>query len=145
MIYIGTEKEELAEKWASKQLGIKASPSVYKALSGVDKKGDFSCVVLLTNFTARNIDLNIVGKKNWATPKNTIKMFNGVFNTIFHELNAVRATALIAKSNVTCQNFVEHLGFLYEGSMRKAYDNDEDMQIYGFLKEEYTSHSWCRS
>ena len=119
MIYIGTEKEDLAEQWASKQLGIKASPSVYKALSGVDKSGDFSCVVLLTNFTARNIDLNIVGKKNWATPKNTIKMFNGVFNTIFHELN--------------------------EGSMRKAYDNDEDMQIYGFLKEEYTSHGWCRS
>ena len=116
MIYIGTDKEDLAEQWASKQLGIKASPSVYKALSGVDKSGDFSCVVLLTNFTARNIDLN-----------------------------AVRATALIAKSNVTCQNFVEHLGFLYEGSMRKAYDNDEDMQIYGFLKEEYTSHGWCRS
>ena len=145
MIYIGTQKEELAEQWASTQLGIKSSPSVYKALSGVDKEGNFSCVVLLTNFTPRNVDLNIVGEKYWATPKNTIKMFNGVFNTIFHELNAVRATALIAKSNVTCQKFVEHLGFFNEGCMRKAYDNDEDMQIYGFLKEEYIAHNWCRS
>ncbi len=146
MKYFGKHKEDLAEKWARSRLGLKEPPSVFRALFGIDEKtGDFSCVVLLTNFSPRNIDLNIVGERNWATPKGTISMFNGVFNTIFNELKAVRATALIAESNFACQKFVQHLGFTHEGSMRNAYEGDEDMQIYGFLREEYTSHNWCRS
>ena len=72
-------------------------------------------------------------------------MFNGLFKMVFDELKAVRSTALIANSNVACQKFVEQIGFVKEGTMRKAYNDDEDMLIYGFLESEYRNHDWCRS
>jgi len=118
---------------------------VFKALSTVNFNNEFTCVVLLTNFTKRNIDLNIAGEKGWATPKLTMDLFNGVFDTIFNKLEAVRATALIAEDNVNSLRFVNHLGFTNEGRMRKAYDGDKDMLVFGLLKEEYLSHDWCRS
>jgi len=145
MKYIGDHREEAAEKWARSRLGLKQAPKVFKALSAVDFNNEFTCVVLLTNFTKRNIDLNIAGDRGWATPKLTIDLFNGVFDTIFNKLGAVRATALIAEDNVMSQRFVNHLGFADEGRMRKAYDGDKDMLIFGLLKEEYMSHDWCRS
>jgi hypothetical protein len=144
MKYIGYQDEERAEKWARKYLGIKSAPSVFRALSAVDDDGEFTCVILLTNFTKRNIDINIAATCQW-TPKATIKMFNGLFKMVFNELKAVRTTALVAASNTDSQKFCEHLGFLKEGTMRKAYDDDEDMFIYGFLNNEYRQHDWCRS
>ena len=144
MKYIGYEDEEKAEQWARKRLGIKGVPSVFRALSAVDDHGEFACVILLTNFTKRNIDINIaVGCL--LTPKSTIMMFNGLFKMIFDELKAVRSTALVAGSNIASQKFCEHLGFVKEGTMREAYDGDEDMHIYGFLNNEYRKHDWCRS
>ena len=145
MKYIADINEEAAEAWARSRLGLKQAPNLFKALSTVNADGEFSCVVLLTNFTKRNIDLNIAGDRGWATPKLTVDLFNGVFDTVFNKLKAVRATALIAESNIISQKFVAHLGFQKEGKMRKAYDNDEDMFIYSLLKEEYMSHDWCRS
>ena len=138
MRYIGYQDEEKAEKWASKHLGVKSSPEVFRALSSVNEKGDFACVILLTNFTKRNIDVNIVADC-FLTPKSTIMMFNGLFQMVFDELKAVRSTALIASSNVACQKFVEQIGFQKEGIMRKAYNDDEDMHLYGFLENEYNN------
>ena len=143
MKYIGYKNEEMAEKWARKYLGIKSAPKAFRALSCVDNNDDFVCVILLTNFTKRNIDVNIAANCNW-TPKSTIMMFNGLFKMIFDELKAVRSTALVAESNIASQKFCEHLGFVKEGTMRKAYDGDEDMHIYGFLNTEYRKHDWCR-
>ena len=72
-------------------------------------------------------------------------MFNGLFKMIFDELKAVRSTALVSESNIASQKFCEHLGFVKEGTMREAYDGDEDMHIYGFLANEYRQHDWCRN
>ena len=144
MKYIGYKDEEKAEKWARKHLGIKSAPKAFRALSSVDENGEFVCVILLTNFTKRNIDVNIVADCNW-TPKSTIMMFNGLFKMIFDDLKAVRTTALVAESNVVSQKFCVHLGFVKEGIMRKAYEDNEDMHIYGFLANEYRQHDWCRN
>ena len=143
MKYIGYKDEAKAEKWARKHLGIKGAPSVFRALSSVDDDGEFACVILLTNFTGRNIDINIAATC-LLTPKSTIMMFNGLFKMIFDELKAVRSTALVSESNIASQKFCEHLGFVKEGTMREAYDGDEDMHIYGFLNNEYRQHDWCR-
>jgi len=145
MKYIGYKDEIKAEEWARKYLGLKHAPmDVFRALSAVNKDGEFACVILLTNFSKRNIDVNIAADCHF-TPKNSIMMFNGLFSMIFDELKAVRSTALIASSNVACQKFVEQIGFQKEGIMRKAYNDDEDMHIYGFLDNEYREHDWCRS
>ncbi len=39
----------------------------------------------------------------------------------------------------------EQIGFVKEGTMRKAYDQDEDVHIYGFLNDEFKTHNWYRS
>ena len=146
MKYIGYNEEDKAEKWASNKLGVKSSPEIFRALSSLNNKGDLACVILLTNFTKGNIDINIAAEGNsWATPKNTILMFNGLFKMVFDELKAIRATALIAESNISCIKLVKHVGFVKEGVMRKAYDNDENMHIYSFLANEYHEHKWYRS
>lgn len=143
MKYIGYQDEDNAEKWASKKLGVKGKPELFRALSAVNDDGEFCCVILLTNFSPRNIDINIV-VDGVLTPKNTVLMFNGLFRMVFDQLKAVRATALVAQSNTPCQSLVTTAGFVKEGVMRKAYDDDEDMVIYSILDNEYREHNWFR-
>jgi len=96
MKYIGYQDEDNAEKWASKKLGVKGKPELFRALSAVNDDSEFCCVILLTNFSPRNIDINIV-VDGVLTPKNTVLMFNGLFRMVFDQLKAVRATALLAQ------------------------------------------------
>lgn len=60
MRFIGFEREDEAEAWARKKLEVEEAPSFFRAMSAVDDEGEFACVVVLTNFSSRNIDLNIV-------------------------------------------------------------------------------------
>lgn len=143
MKFIGFEREEEAEAWARERLDVAASPELFRAMSLVDDKDDFQCVVVFSNFTPRNVDLNIVGEPRWATPKATITLFNEVFSYAFKMLRAARVTALVRGKNEVCKRFIEHLGFKLEGVMRSAFV-DDDLHIYGFLAEDYHSHAWCR-
>lgn len=144
MKFIGFEREEEAEMWAREKVGAKYAPSLFRAMSAVDANNEFSCVVVFTNFTPRNIDLNVAAVgKNWASPKELVKMFNQIFTYAFHELRANRTTALIKASNEPTRAFVEHLGFKLEGIMRDAFE-DDDLCIYGFLASEYRTHQWYR-
>jgi|TARA_R110000744_G_scaffold10601_2_gene32875 hypothetical protein len=144
MKYIGYTQEEAAEKWARQHLGAKGAPSLFRALSTVHDDGTFACVILLTNFTERNIDINIAADCIF-TPKISVQLFNGAFKMIFEELGASRTTGLIADTNILSQRFAEQIGFVKEGTMRKAYDQDEDVHIYGFLNDEFKTHNWYRS
>lgn len=144
MKYIGYEREEEAELWARKELKLDAAPSFFRALSAVDDNGDFVCVVVMTNFTPRNIDLNIVMSCKKVRPKGLIRMFNEVFSLVFNQLRIPRVTGLVRASNARSKRAVERFGFKLEGVMRKAFDHDEDLHIYGFLAEEFKQHAWCR-
>jgi hypothetical protein len=143
MKIIGFEKEEKAEKWARQKLNLQDPPTFFRAFSAVDKNDDFMCVVIMTNFTKRNIDLNIVMDSMKMRPMSTIRMFNQIFGFIFDKLGVVRVTGLVADSNIKAKKINEHFGFKSEGVMRKALEND-DLHIYGFLKEDYYSHTWYR-
>jgi hypothetical protein len=144
MKYIGFEREEEAEAWTRSRINVDNGIGFFRAMSAVDDNDAFSCVVVFTNFTPRNIDVNIAAASgNWATPKETVLMFNKIFSYTFTELKAVRVTALIASKNITSKTFVKHLGFKLEGNMRKALP-DDDLEIYGFLAEDYYSHAWRR-
>lgn len=143
MKFIGFEREDEAEAWVRERLEVEAAPELFRAMSLVDDEGNFKCVVVLSNFTARNIDLNIAGEPRWATPKGCVRLFNEVFGYTFKMLKAARVTALVRGKNEVCKRFIEHLGFKPEGVMRKAFA-DDDLHIYGFLAEDYQSHAWCR-
>ncbi len=146
MKFIGFDREEDAILWAKDVLGIENPTGFCRALSAVDSEGRFAFVVILSNFTKRNIDMHTaaVCGAQWASPRETLRMFNGVFDYAFVRLKAARVTGLVKSKNEDARRFDEHLGFKLEGVMRAAFD-DDDLCIYGFLADDYKSHPWYRS
>jgi hypothetical protein len=145
MKFIGFDREDEAEEWARERLQIDAPPTLFRCLSAVDENDEFMCVVVMTNFSSRNIDLSIViSDKRAPRPKETVLMFNEIFGYIFDKLNVVRVTGLLRGTNAAAKRINEHFGFKLEGVMRKAFENGEDLHIYGFLAEEYHNHKWLR-
>ena len=143
MRYVGFDREEEVEQWARQKLNLPAAPDFFRAAAAVDGDGQFVCVVVMTNFTPRNVDLNIVIEKQKMTPKATIEMFNGIFGFLFDKLGAARVTGLLRGKNAESRRITEHFGFKREGIMRKAFA-DDDLHVYGFLAEEYHAHAWRR-
>jgi hypothetical protein len=98
---------------------------------------------VLSNFTARNIDVQIaaVPGAKWASPREFIKMFMAVFDYAFNKLGAARVTGLIRAKNEASRRFSEHVGLKLEGIMRESFD-DDDLCVYGFLKKDFKEHRW---
>ena len=71
-------------------------------------------------------------------------MFNEIFGFIFNKLHVARVTGLLRGKNTQAKRLNEHFGFQLEGIMRKSFEDDDDLHIYGFLKEDYYSHKWFR-
>ena len=143
MRFIGFEREDDAEVWAREMLELDTAPEFFRAMAAVDENDEFVCVVVMTNFTARNVDLNIAMENKKMRPKGTIEMFNKVFGFLFDQLHVARATGLLRGKNERSKRINEHFGFKLEGVMRKAF-TDDDLHIYGFLAEDYRSHAWRR-
>ena len=143
MRYIGFYREDEAEAWARAKMDLPVSLGFYRAAAAVDENDEFVCVVVMTNFSPRNIDLNVVIEKKRVTPKAAVIMFNEIFEFVFNRLGAARVTGLIPSKNVDSRNLAEHFGFKLEGVMRAALD-DDDVRIYSFLADEYRSHAWHR-
>jgi len=144
MRVIGFVKEEEAEQWARKKLGLEHAPEFFRALSAVDESNEFMCVVVMTNFSSTNVDVNIAMDSKKMRPKATIEMFNEVFGFLFDRLHVLRATGLTDSENKSAQRIIEHFGFKLEGVMRKAAARGRDLMVYGFLAEEYQNHAWRR-
>ena len=144
MKYIGFELEDEAEEWARERLGLDNPPEFFRAFSAVNNQGEFVCVVIMTNFTSRNIDLTIAIDSKKVRPRETIVMFNEIFGFIFNKLHVARVTGLLRGKNTQAKKLNEHFGFQLEGIMRKSFEDDDDLHIYGFLKEDYHSHKWFR-
>jgi RimJ/RimL family protein N-acetyltransferase len=143
MRFIGFEREKEAEAWARAKLELENEPEFFRAMSAVDENDEFVCVVVMTNFTPRNIDLNIAIGGKGLMPKGMIVMFNEVFSFVFDKLHAARVTGLLRGKNTKSKKINEHFGFKLEGVMRKSFI-DDDLHIYGFLAEDYHSHVWYR-
>lgn len=143
MRYVGFEREEKAEQWARQKLNLPQPPEFFRAASAVDAANEFVCVVVMTNFTPRNVDLNIAIDKTKVRPKETIVMFNGIFGFLFEQLNVARVTGLLRGKNIESRRITEHFGFKLEGIMREAFP-DDDLHVYGFLAKEYQAHAWRR-
>ena len=143
MRFIGFECEDEAEAWARAKLELENSPAFFRAMSAVDENDEFVCVVVMTNFTPRNIDLSIVIGGKGLMPKGMLVMFNEVFGFVFDKLHVARVTGLLRGKNTQAKRINEHFGFKLEGVMRKSFI-DDDLHIYGFLAEDYHSHVWYR-
>ena len=86
MRFIRFEREDEAEEWARKKLELSRAPEFFRCLSAVDRDNNFVCVVVLTNFSSRGVDMNIALEGKKMTPKSTVEMFNYIFGFLFEEL-----------------------------------------------------------
>lgn len=136
------EREEEAEAWARERLGIPEAPDFFRTISLVDASDRFRCVVVFTNFTSRNVDVNIAVDAP-VPPKGAIKLFNETFSFVFDSLKLVRATGLVPGKNDAAKALNEGMGLQLEGVMRKAFP-DDDLFIYGMLEEQFRTHPWYR-
>lgn len=143
MKYIGFDREDEAVKWVKEQIGIEGPTGFCRAISSVDANDNFLVAVVFSNFTKQNVDTNVAisegGRK--LTPAGFKRIFNETFDYVFCRLGAARVTALVRAKNTRSRSFVEQLGYVYEGTMRKAFE-DDDLIIYGFLKTDFEEHRW---
>lgn len=145
MKYIGFEREKEAVEWAKNIIGIDGVTGFARAVSAVDDDGNFVFVIVLSNFSALNVDMHTaaIPGASWARPREILKMFNDLFEFVFDRLKLQRVTGLVRSKNVAARRFDEHIGFELEGVMRRAFV-DDDLCVYGFLKENFESHKWRR-
>jgi hypothetical protein len=90
-------------------------------MSTINDNNDFVFVVVLTNFSMRNVDINIAMDGSKMTPKCTIEIFNKVFTFLFDELHVSRVTGLSRKDNLKAQKIIEKFGFVLEYKNHKWY------------------------
>lgn len=146
MRFIGFEREQEAIAWAKSILQIENPTGFCRAIATVDEAENFVFVVVLSNFSVRNVDMHTaaVPGAQWARPKAAVRTFNAVFGYAFEHLGLARVTGLVKASNREARGFDEHIGFTLEGIMREAFV-DDDLCVYGFLAEEFRAHQWYRS
>lgn len=143
MKFIGFEREDEALAWAKEKIGIDGPTGFARAMSAVDNSDNFVLVVVMSNFSPRNIDMHQVmanGGKGFS-PRAIKEMFNALFHYIFDQLGAARVTGLVKAKNEKARRLDEHLGFKLEGVMKEAFE-DDDLCLYGFLKGDYLAHRW---
>lgn len=59
-----------------------------------------------------------------------------VFRYPFEQLKVRRVTARIGADNPGAERFLRHLGFMHEGTIRKAWGPNTDLLVFGLLKDE---------
>jgi RimJ/RimL family protein N-acetyltransferase len=55
----------------------------------------------------------------------------------FEELGCARVTARTSAKNDRCIKVLERVGFTLEGRLRKAFDGDTDLLIFGLTREDF--------
>lgn len=143
MKFIGFDREDEAIEWAKQRIGIDGPTGFARAMSAVDASDNFVLVTVMTNFSPRNVDMQIAisdgGKRMSRSGFSDI--FNAAFGYVFDQLGAARVTGLVRAKNTVSRRFVEHLGFNLEGIMRESFE-DDDLCVYGFLKKDFSEHRW---
>lgn len=141
MKILRNERVDEALSWAKTRIGSDEGIGMdCSAISLVDAQDQFVAVTLYSSYTGRNIDLHIAARDDvaWASRS----YFRAAMELPFEILQVTRITGLIRGSNLKTQRFAMRMGFHYEGRMRKVFEDDDDLVLFGFLYEEYLNHPW---
>lgn len=82
-----------------------------------------------------SIDMHVVSSldgRQWLTRP----FLAAVFSYPFNQLGVRRVTARIGANNLKAKSFLVNLGFTHEGTIRKGWEPDIDLLVFGLLKEE---------
>lgn len=130
---VGSMDEEVAAFVISKNPGMELGDSPYTAIGNLDEMGNIIGGVVFNNYIRRDVHLHVAGTgRRWITRR----FIGEVFRYVFVQLGCRRCTGLVADSNEKALTLDIGLGFVYEGTLRKYLDNDEDCHVLGMLREE---------
>lgn len=102
------------------------------AAIGVERDGKLIGGVVFHEYRGNDIQMSCAAtSKRWLTEGTLRAMFAYPFIT----LNCERVSAFTPKRNSHTRRFLERLGFVEEGNMRRGFGSD-DCIIYGMLKDE---------
>jgi hypothetical protein len=137
------ERNNEAVAWAKNVIGISGMAADATTVSLVDDNDQFLAVTVFSSYTGNNMDMHIAArpKSRWLSRG----FFHASFELPFMVLEVPRVTGLIRAKNLNAQRFGSRLGFQYEGRMRKAFSDGEDLVLYGLLREEYLKHPWSKN
>jgi len=101
---------------------------------GLESEGKLIAGVAFNMYTGPSICLNVASEpgKNWLTRDFLFR----AFAYPFIQLKCNRVTVLVRVDNSRSRKFVEHLGFIQEGLLRRAAVDGTDMIVYGMLQNE---------
>lgn len=116
--------------WASEKIEFEPRSDV-KAM-GWQENGELRAVVLWDGFSECDCNIHIAsdGKPHWLRRSFLV----AAFMHPFVQWNLRRVTGLVPAKNAAALRFDLHLGFVQEGHLRHALQ-DDDLIILGMLKE----------
>ena len=121
-------KQDLENPWEHK----------YSTIGYYDTKVQkLKAAVVFDRFTRGEEDnyqdccLHVAGEGLWATKE----FLHAVFDYCFNQCGCVRVTGLVASTNTKARHFDEHIGFVYEATLKKALPSD-DVIVYRMFRED---------
>ena len=127
------ENTELVGRYVGEKCGVQFTPGAYQAFAILNDQGDFCAGVVISNFRDHDCEISCATETSAAWRDHVMR---AVFTYVFKQLGCVRCTCIVRKNNKRCRDFLDGLGFVLEGNLRKAYDGVKDALIYGLLAEE---------
>lgn len=104
----------------------------YQSLGFADKDGLIAGVVFL-NYKQHSVDINLGAiSAKWSSRA----VFKRIAHFAYDALAVERISASVGKKNKRSRKLLEGTGFRLEGCLRKGFSKDEDMMIYGLLRDE---------
>jgi len=127
------DKTLLVGAYITEKTGCHLEPGMYQAMAILDDDSNFQGGVVISEYRGYDCQISCASETPMAFRD---RVCHAVFDYIFNQLGCVRCTSITRKSNKRARSFLESLGFVLEGRIRKGYDGVKDGMIYGFLKEE---------
>lgn len=133
--FIVANQDKRVAEWVASRISVfEFGNSPYTAIGLANETGALLAGVIYQNFTKTDIHMHVAALpgRRWLC-----RSFLGEgFRYPFEQLGCRRVTGLVPSRNTDAQAFDEHLGFAYEGRVRRILPNGDDLIIYGMLREE---------
>jgi hypothetical protein len=127
------ENTALVGAYVSEKTGCELRPDMFQALALINDNGDFCGGVTISEYRGYDCQISCAVETSVVWRDSVIR---GVFDYVFNQLRCVRCTCMTKKNNKRTRDFLERLGFVLEGRIRRGFDGNADALVYGLLASE---------
>lgn len=127
------DQKDRVYAWVKDRMDLQQRPEMCCTI-GLEEDGELVAAVIFNQWYHPSISGHIAsdGTKRWANKA----FLRAMFDYPFRQLGCRRITAPIAAKNEPAIRFVEKLGFVLEGRLRRALPDGDDRLLFGLLKED---------